>query len=75
MPQYRVKDAMCALELRGNEQVVTQLPAGIVLEPQPTRTGIVGMVRVLSGEQIYSVFEWDLAHKADVVLSTSAGPK
>jgi len=66
---------MCALELRGNKQVVTQLPPGIVLEPQPTRTGIAGMVRVLSGEQIYSVFEWDLDHKADIVLSSSAAPE
>ena len=73
MPQYRVKDPMCALLHQGEKQVVTHLPAGVVLEPQLTRRGIKGMIEVLCGEQAYSVFEWDLAHKAERVLLGSVG--
>jgi hypothetical protein len=70
MPQFRLKDTMCALTLRGGKRVMTKLPAGALLDPRPSRAALTGMVDVMSEQQIYSVFEWDLAHKAERVMSS-----
>src|SRR6266446_6012586 len=44
---------------------------------QPIGAGspeITGMIRVLCEQQVYSVFEWDLAHKAERVLGSAGNP-